>query len=541
MGIRSLLRNLFGRSAEPKREPEPSPAEQHAVPQTAKDQNDTDPTTDRPAGTGATAAADSPAPEATDTADTADTANASDASDASDEKAPAASTEPADRTDSPATSPSSAENRDDEDDEDDNRVPSPRFAADDARSENGGSEGVSSSGRTTSADFLDSVAGAGHEESPDLGTVEPTRPAAASAATDTPAADTTADSDSDSDSDANDDTNDVDKPETADTKAPAADASSADAQPEAAQPEAAQAAKPETVEPETGTQEAQETAEPQEAPEPREAAEPRTATVPHQASEPTEATTRATTETSENATAAVSLEKVTATAPGLISLYKAAAVSLEKRGIAGQRAAVYLVLDRSGSMRRYYKDGTVQHLAEQVLGLSAHLDDDGTVPVVFFSTEIDGSDEIDLTNYSGRVEELHASYGHMGRTNYHRAVEAVIEHYEQSGATDPALVIFQTDGAPTSRAAAEKALCDAASKPLFWQFIGFGDPKSAGLNFLRKLDSGLPVPERRAVDNAGFFHAGLEPRSLSDAELYDALTEEFPQWLEAVREAQIHA
>ncbi|MBU7597529.1 VWA domain-containing protein [Streptomyces sp. P38-E01] len=336
-------------------------------------------------------------------------------------------------------------------------------------------------------------------------------------------------------------------PEPADVQAESVQAESVQAEgtkseatePADTQTGATEAAKPEAAEPEAApTAEA----DPAPAPEPAraEAAEPRAATVPHQASEPTEATTRATTETSENA-AAVSLEKVTATAPGLISLYKAAAVSLEKRGIAGQRAAVYLVLDRSGSMRRYYKDGTVQHLAEQVLGLSAHLDDDGTVPVVFFSTEIDGSDEIDLTNYSGRVEELHASYGHMGRTNYHRAVEAVIEHYEQSGATDPALVIFQTDGAPTSRAAAEKALCDAASKPLFWQFIGFGDPKSAGLNFLRKLDSGLPVPERRAVDNAGFFHAGLEPRSLSDAELYDALTEEFPQWLEAVREAQIHA
>ncbi|MBB1261277.1 VWA domain-containing protein [Streptomyces alkaliterrae] len=236
---------------------------------------------------------------------------------------------------------------------------------------------------------------------------------------------------------------------------------------------------------------------------------------------------------------AISLEKVRESAPELVSLYKAAAVSLEKHGLAGRRAAVYLVLDRSGSMRRYYKDGTVQHLAEQVLGLSAHLDDDGTVPVVFFSTDIDGTADVDLENYRGRVEELHGSYGHMGRTNYHRAIEAVVEHYERSGATDPALVVFQTDGAPTSRPAAEKALCEVADKPLFWQFVGFGDPRSAGLNFLRKLDSGLPVPERRKVDNAGFFHAGLEPRELSDQDLYEALTAEFPQWLEAAREAGV--
>ncbi|WP_349636812.1 VWA domain-containing protein [Streptomyces sp. 549] len=235
----------------------------------------------------------------------------------------------------------------------------------------------------------------------------------------------------------------------------------------------------------------------------------------------------------------VGLEKVQQSAPALVNLYKAAAVSLRKQGLAGQRAAVYLVLDRSGSMRRYYKDGTVQHLADQVLGLSAHLDDDGTVPVVFFSTDVDGVAEIELAGHEGRIAALHEGLGHMGRTNYHSAVQAVIEHYEASGSTDPALVVFQTDGAPTSRAAAEQALCEAADKPLFWQFVGFGDPKSAGLNFLRKLDAGLPVPERRKVDNAGFTHAGLEPKEIPDADLYEALTAEFPQWLAAAREAGV--
>lgn len=235
---------------------------------------------------------------------------------------------------------------------------------------------------------------------------------------------------------------------------------------------------------------------------------------------------------------AVSLEKVRATAPALVSLYKSAGVSLRKQGLAGQRAAVYLVLDRSGSMRRYYKDGTVQHLAEQALGLAAHLDDDGVVPVVFFSTDIDGTAEIDLANHSGRIQELHESYGHMGRTNYHWAIEAVIDHYSKSGSTDPAFVIFQTDGAPYSKSAAEKALCDAAKLPIFWQFVGFGDPEGKGFDFLRKLDD-LPVPERRVVDNAGFFHAGREPKALSDDTLYAELMVEFPEWLAEARAAGI--
>ncbi|MEV6563425.1 vWA domain-containing protein [Streptomyces kronopolitis] len=228
----------------------------------------------------------------------------------------------------------------------------------------------------------------------------------------------------------------------------------------------------------------------------------------------------------------------TATPPALVSLVKSAAATLDKHGLGTQRAAVYLVLDRSGSMRNYYKDGTVQNLAEQALGLAVRFDDDATVPVVFFSTDVDGTADLDLSNYEGRIEELHAGLGHMGRTNYHWAINAVIEHYKKSGSTAPAFVIFQTDGAPTSKPAAEKALCEAAGLPLFWQFVGFGDPDAKGFDFLRKLDD-LSVPEKRVIDNAGFFHAGRDPRSLSHDALYQQLMVEFPEWLTEARSAGI--
>ncbi|MFE0764598.1 vWA domain-containing protein [Streptomyces smyrnaeus] len=237
---------------------------------------------------------------------------------------------------------------------------------------------------------------------------------------------------------------------------------------------------------------------------------------------------------------AVDLQKVASLAPGLVSLYKSARHSLESAGLGDQRAAVYLVLDRSGSMRPYYKDGTVQHLAEQALGLSANLDDDGVVPVVFFSTEVDGTAEVSLDAYQNRVGALHESLGHMGRTNYHLAMQAVIDHYTASGASDPGLVIFQTDGGPTSRTAAEHVLCTAARLPLFWQFVGFGDPDSKQFDFLRKLDE-LPVPAKRVVDNAGFFPAGPAPRDLSDDALYRSVVSEFPSWLKAARRAGLLA
>jgi hypothetical protein len=237
----------------------------------------------------------------------------------------------------------------------------------------------------------------------------------------------------------------------------------------------------------------------------------------------------------EAPSAAISLAKVTDQAPGLVSLYKTAAVSLVKHQVGGQRAAVYLVLDRSGSMRPYYRDGSVQHLAEQTLALAANLDDDGVVPVVFFSTDIDGIAEISLDAYRDRINPLHDSMGHLGRTNYHVAMQAVIDHYQACGTDDPAFVVFQTDGSPTSKAAAEHVLCTAAKLPIFWQFIGFGYDE---FRFLHRLDD-LPVPGRRLVDNAGFFAAGASPKELSDASLYDQLLSGFPLWLSAARAAGI--
>ncbi|MFF8988612.1 vWA domain-containing protein [Streptomyces sp. NPDC014983] len=236
--------------------------------------------------------------------------------------------------------------------------------------------------------------------------------------------------------------------------------------------------------------------------------------------------------------AAISLRKVGETAPALVGAYRSAGASLRRHGLDGLRAAVYLVLDRSGSMRPYYRDGSVQALADRVLGLSAHLDDDGRVPVVFFSTDVDAVTDIALARHEGSVERIAAGLGHMGRTSYHLAMDAVLDHYLDSGATDPALVVFQTDGGPSDKPAAERCLCKSARLPLFWQFIGFGDPDSRQFDFLRKLDE-LPVPGQRIVDNAGFFHAGRDPRSVPDTVLYDRLVGEFLSWLSAARAAGI--
>lgn len=227
---------------------------------------------------------------------------------------------------------------------------------------------------------------------------------------------------------------------------------------------------------------------------------------------------------------AVSLEKIQAQAPGLVSLAKTAAVALDKKGLAGHRAAVYLVLDHSGSMEHHYRSGAVQKLADQALGLSVNIDDDGTVPVVFFSNQASVPFDVNLANYAGRVQTQHTAE-RWGGTQYSLAMQTVFDHYQASGATDPALVIFQTDGEPQDRPAVESFLKNVSKFPLFWSFVGFGNE----LTFLRKLDNLRVGIGGRKVDNASLFETGHDPSLVTDEELYDGIMHEYPQWLAEAR------
>ncbi|WP_329265871.1 VWA domain-containing protein [Streptomyces pseudovenezuelae] len=199
----------------------------------------------------------------------------------------------------------------------------------------------------------------------------------------------------------------------------------------------------------------------------------------------------------------------------LRTAYAAAATTLETHHLTGTTARTYLVLDRSASMRPYYKDGSAQALGEQTLALAAHLDPESKVHVVFFSTELDGTGELTLTEHENKIDELHADLGRMGRTSYHAAVEEVLAHHTKESPDTPALVVFQTDGAPDAKTPATQALTEAAKTHpgVFFSFVAFGDPENKAFDYLRKLK----------LTNTSHFLAGETPKELTDAEIYEGI------------------
>ncbi|MFF7520906.1 VWA domain-containing protein [Streptomyces pseudovenezuelae] len=201
--------------------------------------------------------------------------------------------------------------------------------------------------------------------------------------------------------------------------------------------------------------------------------------------------------------------------PTLRTAYDAAATTLETHHLTGTTARTYLVLDRSASMRPYYKDGSAQALGEQTLALAAHLDPESKVHVVFFSTELDGTGELTLTEHENKIDELHAGLGRMGRTSYHAAVEEVLAHHTKESPDTPALVVFQTDGAPDAKTPATQALTEAAKTHpgVFFSFVAFGDPENKAFDYLRKLK----------LTNTSHFLAGETPKELTDAEIYEGI------------------
>lgn len=225
--------------------------------------------------------------------------------------------------------------------------------------------------------------------------------------------------------------------------------------------------------------------------------------------------------------------------PQMLSLVKTAGVSLAKRGMEEHTAKVALVLDISLSMTPIYRSGAVQRLLERILALGLRFDDDGEVDVFLFGEHVHQPPGLRLEGYQQYVGNLVNHYRLEGYTMYGSAMQAVRQHYfgatrqrsEPLTQSIPVYVMFVTDGAPSDKAVATKAIKGASYEPVFWQFIGIGPEGSREFDYLRRLDD----LDDRYIDNADFFSVSADElvgrRPVSDEDLFSRLMQEYPSYL----------
>ena len=218
-----------------------------------------------------------------------------------------------------------------------------------------------------------------------------------------------------------------------------------------------------------------------------------------------------------------SLSKVEAQAPALLATTRQASQALARSGAADQRAAVYLILDHDWAMKELYESFAVQAFAERVLALAVNLDDDGTVPVIFSSGNEPFMEEIRLDNYRGRIGQLHTQVD-WGWGNVGSAMRAAVDHYQESGAGDPAFVIVQVGDEPWDKSEFRSLLQNTASLGVFWLFVGFGRGKLA---FFKNLNASTAA----RFTNVAFYEASKNPGAVPGEKFYVGLVDAFGAWM----------
>ena len=236
----------------------------------------------------------------------------------------------------------------------------------------------------------------------------------------------------------------------------------------------------------------------------------------------------------------------------LVSLQKAAAVSLKKNKLDGVKARVIMVLDGSGSTHRMWPK-TMQAATDRLATVALNLDDNGELEFWVYATGAKKFDNVTLANLDKYVANIQAggsgttatpaakksggwfsggSSGGgivpgLGYDNNEPIVMRPILDDCKDTKDMPTLVLFVTDGGIDKDREIQKVLIEASSFPIFWQFIGLG---GSSYGVLESLDT----MTGRKVDNAGFF-AIDDFQQITDAMLYDRMLSEFPLWLEKVK------
>lgn len=252
----------------------------------------------------------------------------------------------------------------------------------------------------------------------------------------------------------------------------------------------------------------------------------------------------------------ISLDKVSAEAPHLISLVKEAiSISLQKGlDLSKVKAAALATIDCSGSTDKLFSSGEMQRVADLAFAAALPFDDDGSMPISYFGSRVHDLGEINLGNCKGFVSRHTspggstrssdalrwiidtAGYGHVNLGSSvvgkrflgfgHKPADKLLVKAKAPYAT---FAICITDGEPDNNdvEATTDLLFRMSQLPIFVQFIGVGPHK---FNYLHKLDG----MTGRLIDNAGFFDAKEANGSVTA--MLNGLLNEFPNYLKEAKQ-----
>ncbi len=223
-----------------------------------------------------------------------------------------------------------------------------------------------------------------------------------------------------------------------------------------------------------------------------------------------------------------------------------------------QNWQVVLLVDRSGSMGNEYRNGAVQDAVDKALGFAVIVDDDGSVPTVFFDSRLE-TKTVGLDNFHDFVNKNRIDA--RGSTDL---TAALIEAATITGNSDlfgggglfsrggskpaikkmdtPVFLIVVTDGRPDDTRSATDAIRRLSYRGVFIKFIFVGTNRD-GWSYLESLDDDIPVGvpfDRggRLIDNVDakkFASLG----ATSDDAFYDAMLDEVSTYLAAARQNQL--
>ncbi|HEU4913824.1 MAG TPA: VWA domain-containing protein [Candidatus Saccharimonadales bacterium] len=241
----------------------------------------------------------------------------------------------------------------------------------------------------------------------------------------------------------------------------------------------------------------------------------------------------------------------------LTKVTAAQTVMVKKRVNPNQQWEVILLVDASGSMDPWYRNGSVQQTVERALGFAVIVDDDGKVPVVTFGQRKPGvrgnprSEEdlinryvVDLGNYHGFIQNngIYADWGTP-------MTEAVIHAADIAGHGDlfpggvvntrnepvirasnkTTLVVVACDGRPNSPRSMSDAIRVFSHRSAEFKFLFVGNDER-GWDYLESLDDDIPVG--RPFNRGGRLFDNVDSKRVdlraSDEKFYEDMLDELP-------------